>query len=53
MTASRNGQPHGRRVRGPGGFWAYVPAPADRLMECLGAWETFLRVDVSRPTSPA
>jgi Fic family protein len=27
MTASRNRQPHGRRVRGPGGFWAYVPAP--------------------------
>lgn len=27
----------------------YVPPPADRLMECLGAWETFLHDDSVPP----
>jgi Fic family protein len=27
----------------------YLPPPADRLMECLGAWEGFLHRDVSPP----
>jgi Fic family protein len=27
MTAERRRQPHGRRVRCPGGHWAYVPEP--------------------------
>jgi Fic family protein len=27
----------------------YVPPPADRLMECLGAWETFLHDDSLPP----
>jgi len=27
VTTSRQRQPHGRRVRGPGDYWAYVPAP--------------------------
>jgi Fic family protein len=27
MTAVLKRQPHGRRIRSPGGYWAYVPAP--------------------------
>jgi len=27
MTAERKRQPHGRRVKCPGGYWAYVPEP--------------------------
>jgi Fic family protein len=27
MAAERRRQPHGRRVRCPGGYWAYVPEP--------------------------
>jgi Fic family protein len=27
MTVVVKGQPHGRRIRSPGGYWAYVPAP--------------------------
>jgi Fic family protein len=27
MSAARTRQPHGRRIRGPGGYRAYVPAP--------------------------
>ncbi len=38
---------------GPGGCTlvdaTYVPPPADRLMECLGAWETFLHDDSLPP----
>lgn len=36
----------------PGGTLAdaaYVPPPADRLMECLGSWETFLHDDSLPP----
>jgi Fic family protein len=32
---------------------AYVPPPADRLMECLGAWETFLHDDSLPPLAHA
>jgi len=27
MTAERKRQPHGRRVKCSGGYWAYVPEP--------------------------
>ncbi|MBE3132246.1 MAG: Fic family protein, partial [Acidobacteria bacterium] len=44
MTASRNRRPHGRKLRGPGGFWTYVPEPlpppidwSDRLVAALSA----------------
>jgi Fic family protein len=36
MTDARKRQPHGRRVRGPGGFWAYVPAPLPAPIDWSG-----------------
>ncbi len=37
MPAARNRQPHGRRVRGPGGVWAYVPAALPPAIDWSGS----------------
>ncbi len=43
MSAARTRQPHGRRIRGPGGYRAYVPAPLPPPIE----WNASLAATLS------